>query len=66
MQLLDEHLFNLYKSQLIAPEEAVDKARNPGDMQDKIEADQKGIMLQTEEDKTKEEKEPDIPKGPKA
>ncbi|MHC4443876.1 MAG: type IV pilus twitching motility protein PilT [Planctomycetota bacterium] len=65
MQLLDEHLFDLYKNQTIAPEEAIDKARNPGDMQDKIEADQKGIMLQTEEDKTKEGEEPDVPPGPK-
>ncbi len=42
MQLLDEHLFELYKSKTISPEEAMDKARSPGDMQDKIEAHEKG------------------------
>ncbi len=42
MQLLDEHLFELYKNKVIAAEEAMDKARNPGDMQDKIEAFERG------------------------
>src|SRR5688572_21153885 len=45
MQLLDEHLFELYKTKVIAGEEAMDKARNPGEMQDKIEAHEKGIPL---------------------
>jgi len=38
MQLLDEHLLNLFKEHTISAEEAMDKARNPGEMQDKIEA----------------------------
>ncbi|MBN1490853.1 MAG: type IV pilus twitching motility protein PilT [Phycisphaerae bacterium] len=42
MQLLDEHLLNLYTSGLIAEDEAMDKARHPGDMQDKIEAHKRG------------------------
>ncbi len=46
MQLLDEHLLQLYKDQIISPEEAMDKARNPGDMQEKIEKIDKGLSLQ--------------------
>jgi len=43
MQLLDEHLFDLYKDKVICAEEAIDKSRHPGEMQDKIEALDKGI-----------------------
>ncbi len=32
MQLLDDHLWELYTKDMIALEEALDKARNPGDM----------------------------------
>ncbi len=42
MQLLDEHLFALYSSGTISEEEAMDKARHPGEMQDKIEALKRG------------------------
>jgi twitching motility protein PilT len=42
MQLLDEHLLHFYKEKMISAEEAMDKARNPGEMQDKIEALEKG------------------------
>ena len=42
MQLLDEHLLNMYMSGLIAEDEAMDKARHPGEMQDKIEAHKRG------------------------
>ncbi len=50
MQLLDEHLFELYKTKTIAAEEAIDKARVPGDMQDKIEAFDKGMPLPEKKD----------------
>jgi twitching motility protein PilT len=65
MQLLDEHLLQLYRDKIISVEEAMDKARNPGDMQDKIEALDKGLPLPTEaEDKKKDEDElPDLPKA---
>lgn len=43
MQLLDEHLLQLYQDHMISAEEAMDHARNPGEMQDKIEAIQKGL-----------------------
>ena len=36
MQLLDEHLWQLYSDGIIASEEAVDKAVNSGEMQDKV------------------------------
>jgi len=49
MQLLDEHLLNLYKDQIISAEEAMDKARNPGEMQDKIEGLEKGAPPPTGE-----------------
>jgi twitching motility protein PilT len=42
MQLLDEHLLSLYMSNAISEEEAMDKARHPGEMQDKIEAHKRG------------------------
>jgi len=44
MQLLDEHLFDLYKDKVISGEEAMDKARHPGEMQDKIEAHERGTV----------------------
>jgi len=43
MQLLDEHLLQLFIDHLISAEEAMDHSRNPGEMQDKIEAIQKGL-----------------------
>ena len=42
MQLLDEHLLQLYTGNIISEEEALDKARHPGEMQDKIEAHKRG------------------------
>jgi len=43
MQLLDEHLLQLYMNHVISEEEALDKARHPGEMQDKIEAFKRGV-----------------------
>jgi len=65
MQLLDEHLLTLYKDKIISAEDAMDKARNPGEIQDKIEAMEKGLPLPTEgEGKKKDEDElPDLPKA---
>ena len=45
MQLLDEHLFDLYKEKIISAEECIDKSRHPGEMQEKVEAFEKGIPL---------------------
>ena len=36
MQLLDDHLWNLYERGLIAPDEMVDKGKDPGDLTEKI------------------------------
>jgi twitching motility protein PilT len=55
MQLLDEHLLQLYRDEVIVAEEAMDKARNPADMQEKIESLNRGEKLETEEDKMKRE-----------
>ncbi|MCE9591893.1 MAG: type IV pilus twitching motility protein PilT [Planctomycetes bacterium] len=38
MQLLDDHLWSLYTKEVIAPAEAVDKSKNPGDMVERIHA----------------------------
>ena len=38
MQLLDEHLWKLYESGQVTAEDCVDRSRNAGDMQDKIDA----------------------------
>ncbi len=43
MQLLDEHLYRLYEEGAISPEDAVDRSRNPGVMQDKIDAHRRSI-----------------------
>ena len=57
MCLLDEHLWNLYKGGLITSEEAVDKCRKPGEMQDKIDAHARGVDVDftqpSEEDNAK-------------
>ena len=42
MQLLDEHLFNLYERGVINEADAVDRSRNPGQLQDKIDAHKRG------------------------
>ncbi|HQE28409.1 MAG TPA: type IV pilus twitching motility protein PilT, partial [Phycisphaerae bacterium] len=55
MQLLDEHLLQLYRDEIITAEEAMDKARNPADMQEKIEALNRGEKLETEEQKLQRE-----------
>ena len=36
MQLLDEHLWNIYSKGLISAEEMVDKARNPGELGERV------------------------------
>jgi Tfp pilus assembly ATPase PilU len=38
MQLLDEHLWNLYDTGTITYEEMLDKSRQPGALQDKAQA----------------------------
>ncbi|MBP7937655.1 MAG: type IV pilus twitching motility protein PilT [Phycisphaerae bacterium] len=67
MQLLDEHLLQLFKDHIISAEEAMDKSRNPGEMQDKIEALEKGSALPGPEGSKKPKDEgDDLPRGPKA
>lgn len=43
MQLLDEHLWNLYVGGQITAEDAVDRSKNPGALQDKIDAHARGL-----------------------
>ena len=43
MQLLDEHLWTLYSQGLVNAEDTVDRSRNPGVMQDKIDAHRRGM-----------------------
>ncbi len=45
MRLLDEHLWELFSKNMITPEECVDKSRRPGEMQDKIDAFQRGMDI---------------------
>jgi twitching motility protein PilT len=42
MQLLDEHLWNLYEQGAINAEDCVDRSRHPGALQDKIDAHHRG------------------------
>jgi len=46
MQLLDEHLWNLYEAGTINAEDCVDRSRSPGAMQDKIDAHRRGLTGQ--------------------
>lgn len=43
MQLLDEHLWTLYEQGAVTSEDCVDRSRNPGAMQDKIDAHKRGL-----------------------
>ncbi|MBL8764036.1 MAG: type IV pilus twitching motility protein PilT [Phycisphaerae bacterium] len=36
MQLLDDHLWSLYSRGMVSAEEMIDKAKNPGDLRDKV------------------------------
>ena len=45
MQLLDDHLFQLYAQKKIALEEAVDHAQSPGELNEKIEKFNKGQLV---------------------
>jgi hypothetical protein len=62
MQLLDEHLWSLFHRGLIADEEAVDKSRHPGQMQDKIDAYKRGQDISGLDEKKGEGDEPDVPR----
>ncbi len=68
MQLLDEHLLTLFKERVISAEEAMDKARSPGEMQDKIEDLEKGRSEAAGEPAKPKgpEGEPPLPQMPKA
>ncbi|MCO6439246.1 MAG: type IV pilus twitching motility protein PilT [Phycisphaerae bacterium] len=43
MQLLDEHLWQLYEQGLVTAEDCVDRSRHPGPMQDKIDTHRRGL-----------------------
>ncbi len=45
MQLLDDHLWNLYHRGEISSEDAIDRSRHPGQMQDKIDKHRRGLEL---------------------
>ena len=53
MQLLDEHLWQLYSEGLVTAVDAVDRSRNPGVMQDKIDAHRRGLDITDVEGKKK-------------
>ncbi len=67
MQLLDEHLWTLYSDGLVSATDAIDRSRQPGPMQDKIEAHRRGLgeaaggPKKGVEGTPGEEDEPDIP-----
>src|ERR1700761_2692906 len=48
MQLLDDNLYSLFEAGKISADEAIDKARNPGAMVDKMQ--RAGVMVQSEDD----------------
>ncbi len=56
MQLLDEHLWNLYEGGLITAEDCVDRSRQPGQMQDKIDAHRRRLASKDAPSGDEEEK----------
>lgn len=54
MQLLDEHLWSLYTAGQINAEDAVDRSRNPGALQDKIDKHRRGLNAD-DDDEDKED-----------
>lgn len=69
MQLLDEHLLKLYTDNIISEEEALDKCRHQGEMQDKIEAHKRGTsapVVPGQAGKEKSGKEDELPPMVKA
>ncbi len=52
MQLLDDHLFQLYAGKKIAAEEAMDRSTAPGELSDKIEKYNKGQLTLEEAEGT--------------
>jgi len=50
MQLLDDHLWSLYENGQILGDDAVDRAREPGTMQDKIDAHRRKLASGEDED----------------
>jgi twitching motility protein PilT len=55
MQLLDEHLWKLYETGVVSAEDAVDRSRQPGAMQDKIDAHRRGVDVSQMGPKTDKE-----------
>ena len=55
MQLLDDHLWQLFSDGVIAAEEAIDKAINSGEMQDKIDCHQRHEQLLDQDVKGEDE-----------
>ncbi len=45
MQLLDEHLYNLYEEGVIGAEDCIEKSRNAGAKQDKIDSHKRGMKM---------------------
>lgn len=54
MQLLDEHLWSLYSAGQISAEDAVDRSRNPGALQDKIDKHRRGMNADGDDDKDRD------------
>ncbi|RME40248.1 MAG: type IV pilus twitching motility protein PilT [Planctomycetota bacterium] len=50
MQLLDEHLWQLYEKGIVSAEDCVDRSRNPGVMQDKIDAHRRGLAARDDDE----------------
>ena len=60
MQLLDEHLFNLYQRGAVSEEDVVDRSSNAGQLQDKIDAFKRGQQMEELAGEDKDGEEPTI------
>jgi twitching motility protein PilT len=60
MQLLDEHLWNLYAAGTVTAVDAIDRSRNPGQMQDKIDMHRRGLEIRDVGEKKEGEDEDDV------
>ncbi len=66
MRLLDDHLWELFSANKISAEEAVDKSRRPGEMQDKIDAHNRGMDMSEFDSGTGSDDDDDLPDVPRA
>jgi len=60
MQLLDDHLFELFREGKVSTEDAIDRSQTPGEMHDRIEAYRHGQVPSGEQEQTEAQETPQL------